>query len=225
MSEISARGKIPLLVGGTMLYFHTLLNGLAELPEADPDIRRQIDAEAQRNGWKYLHNQLSIIDPETANRIHPNDSQRIQRALEVFRISGKTLTNLCEPEHSKPLLFSTIKLIIEPQQRKQLHARIERRFLQMIKDGLVSEVEQLHNRGDLHTNLPAIRTVGYRQVWSYLDDHYDKETMIEKAIIATRQLAKRQLTWLRRDQSGHRFYFEEMKITQNILAKLATLFD
>ncbi len=219
MSEITTRGKIPLLVGGTMLYFYALLNGLAELPAADPDIRRRIDEEAQHRGWKYMHNRLSDIDPETANRIHPNDSQRIQRALEVFRISGKTLTELCEPSHSQSLPFSTIKLIIEPKQRKQLHARIERRFLQMIETGLVNEVQKLHERGDLHTKLPAIRTVGYRQVWGYLEGHYDKKTMIEKAIIATRQLAKRQLTWLRRDQLGHRFYFEETRIAQNILAK------
>ena len=178
MSEISARGKIPLLVGGTMLYFYTFLNGLAELPAADPDIRRRIDEEAQHRGWKYMHNRLSLIDPGTANRIHPNDSQRIQRALEVFRISGKTLTELCEPAHSKPLPFSPIKLIIEAKQRKRLHARIERRFLQMIESGLVTEVQKLHSRGDLHTKLPAVRTVGYRQVWGYLEGRYDKETMI-----------------------------------------------
>ena len=225
MSEITARGKIPLLVGGTMLYFYALLNGLAELPAADPDIRRQIDDEAQHHDWKYMHNRLSVIDPATANRIHPNDSQRIQRALEVFRISGKTLTELCKPPHPKPLPFSTIKLIIEPKQRKQLHARIERRFIQMIESGLVSEVQKLHKRGDLHTKLPAIRTVGYRQVWGYFEGHYDMGTMIDKAFVATRQLAKRQLTWLRRDQSGHRFYFEDLKITQTILAKLVSLLD
>ena len=225
MFEITDRGKIPLLVGGTMLYFYSLLNGMAQLPEAEPVIRRQIDEEAQRFGWENLHLRLSKIDPKTANRIHPNDSQRIQRALEVFRLTGKTLTELCESTHSKSLPFSTIKLIIEPKQRKQLHNRIENRFLQMIEEGLVTEVQELRKHGNLHSKLPATRTVGYRQVWDYLEGHYDKDTMIDKAIIATRQLAKRQLTWLRRDPSGHRFCFEDFNVTKDVLAKLVSLLN
>lgn len=225
MREITARDKIPLLVGGTMLYFNALLNGLAKLPAADSVVRGQIEEQARSFGWDYMHEQLSAIDPKAADRIHPHDPQRIQRALEVFRITGETLTELCEKQRSNSLPYSTIKLIIEPQDRSLLHKRIESRFLQMIRNGLIFEVQKLHKRGDLHLRLPSVRAVGYRQIWEYLDGKYDKDTMVKRAVAATRQLAKRQLTWLNRDRTSSRFAFEQTNISRNILNHLERLFQ
>lgn len=197
MHAIFANNKIPLLVGGTMLYFRALQNGLSDLPSADATVREKINKEAIEKGWPAIHEYLTKIDPDSAKRIHPHDSQRIQRALEVFELTGKTLTqcqleNRMVPNH---LPIHNIGLI--PNNRQILHARIAERFQKMLTDGLLEEVQQLFARGDLNLMLPSIRSVGYRQIWEYLLGDVTYAEMTEKAIIATRQLAKRQLTWLR----------------------------
>jgi tRNA dimethylallyltransferase len=198
VADICGRGKVPIFVGGTMLYFHVLLNGLAQLPDADVGIREEIDQQAQLEGWVAVHNRLKMVDPTAAARIHPNDPQRIQRALEVYLVSGKSQTDWLN-EQAKPLLpFQPLKFVIAPAEREVLHKKIVLRFDQMLEQGFLDEVRGLFSRGDLDASMPAIRAVGYRQAWSYLLDEYDKKTFREKAIIATRQLAKRQFTWLRR---------------------------
>ncbi|GLP95740.1 tRNA dimethylallyltransferase [Paraferrimonas sedimenticola] len=196
IEQVLAAGNTPILVGGTMLYFKALLEGLSPLPSADPNIREQIQAEADANGWQALHQQLAQIDPVSAERIHPNDPQRLSRAIEVFRISGQSLTELTQKK-AEPLPYDFVQYAIMPPQRAELHRLIELRFEQMLAQGLVEEVEQLKQRPDLHVNLPSIRCVGYRQVWQYLDGDYDYTSMVEKGVAATRQLAKRQITWLR----------------------------
>lgn len=196
MAEISATGKIPLLVGGTMLYYKALLEGLSPLPSADPVIRAQIEARAEKIGWAGLHTELLNIDPIAANRINPNDSQRINRALEVFYISGKTLTELTA-EQGESIPYQITQFAIAPQERTVLHQRIEQRFHKMIELGFEQEVRSLFERGDLHSDLPSIRCVGYRQMWEYLEGKIDLDEAIFKGICATRQLAKRQITWLR----------------------------
>lgn len=201
MADITERGKIPLLVGGTMLYFKALQQGMAELPSADPAIRAKLDAEAAEHGLAYLHQRLTDIDPVSALRIHKNDPQRLQRALEVYELTGKTLTELTA-EQSYKLPYNVTKVIIAPFDRAVLHKRIESRYRTMVADGFVDEVRQLFERGDCHAQLPSIRAVGYRQAWSYLAGEYDEETFIYKAIVATRQMAKRQITWLRAQQDG-----------------------
>ncbi|MEQ1560229.1 MAG: tRNA (adenosine(37)-N6)-dimethylallyltransferase MiaA [Methyloglobulus sp.] len=199
MEEITRRGRIPILVGGTMLYFNALNNGLAALPEADPIIRAKLDNELITLGKEALHQRLAKIDPDSAARIHPNDPQRIQRALEVYEITGKPLTSYFTEAQQQVFPYKTIKLIIAPNERKILHDTIARRFVQMLDQGFIDEVEALIKRGDLSEALPSIRAVGYRQVWSYLHGECDVATMTEKGIAATRQLAKRQFTWLRRE--------------------------
>lgn len=196
MNEIHANGRIPLLVGGTMLYFKALLEGLSPLPSADPTVRAEIEKQASEIGWKALHDELSRIDPESAARIHPNDPQRLSRALEVYRISGQTLTTLTRQKRP-PLPFRTAQFAIVPDQRERLHQRIEQRFLSMLDQGFESEVRALFERGDLHPGLPSIRCVGYRQMWAYLEGEIDHRDMVAKGVAATRQLAKRQITWLR----------------------------
>jgi len=205
MDDIAQRGKIPLLTGGTMLYFNSLFNGLAELPEANPEIRKKLDKELADKGKEALHTRLYSIDPDSAKRIHPNDPQRVQRALEVFEISGQPITRFFREAQQVAIPFKKIKLIVAPEDRKLLHAKIAQRFNIMVDRGLVDEVSVLYHRGDLTADFPAIRAVGYRQVWSYLKDEYDLDTMIEKGIIATRQLAKRQFTWLRRETDALQF--------------------
>ncbi len=202
IEAIRERDRLPILVGGTMLYFRALLKGIAPMPEADAGLREQINAEAARIGWPALHRQLAIIDPRAAARIHPNDPQRIQRALEVYRLTGKPLSAWWQRSGQQELPFRPFKVVLAPRDRQQLHHRIERRFLGMLESGLIAEVEALYRRGDLHPDLPAIRSVGYRQVWGWLAGEYDYPAMIEKAIAATRQLAKRQLTWLRRERDA-----------------------
>ncbi|WP_105902314.1 tRNA (adenosine(37)-N6)-dimethylallyltransferase MiaA [Vibrio gangliei] len=196
MEEIVAAGKIPLLVGGTMLYYKALLEGLSPLPAADPEIRQKIEKEAQQKGWEVLHQELAGIDPVSAERIHPNDPQRLSRALEVFRISGKTLTELTE-QKGEPLPYEVKQFAIMPKERSELHRRIELRFEKMIAAGFEQEVINLRNRGDLHLDLPSIRCVGYRQMWEYLDGNGTLEDAVFRGVCATRQLAKRQITWLR----------------------------
>ncbi len=198
MAAITQRGKLPILVGGTMLYFNALSNGLAVLPQADPAIRAKLDQALEQFGKDALHQRLMTVDPTAAARIHPNDPQRIQRALEVYEISGKPLSAFfADQTHELP--YHAIKLIIAPSDRKILHQSIAQRFHTMLEQGLIAEVAALYQRGDLNEKMPAIRAVGYRQVWSYLQGDDDLATMTDKAIIATRQLAKRQFTWLRRE--------------------------
>ncbi|HDL6962722.1 TPA: tRNA (adenosine(37)-N6)-dimethylallyltransferase MiaA [Yersinia enterocolitica] len=196
MADITAAGRIPLLVGGTMLYFKALLDGLSPLPSADPQVRQRIEQQAAELGWEALHQQLAEIDPVAAARIHPNDPQRLSRALEVFFISGKTLTELTKIS-GETLPYRVHQFAIAPVSRELLHQRIELRFHQMLDAGFETEARALFDRGDLHTDMPAIRCVGYRQMWSYLSGEIDYDEMVYRGICATRQLAKRQMTWLR----------------------------
>lgn len=196
MHDITARGKTPLLVGGTMMYFKALLDGLSPLPKADPKIRQEIEVEADKYGWQWLHDQLKEVDPVAAERIHPNDPQRLSRALEVYRISGKSMTQLTQTVDND-LPFDIVQFAIYPPERSQLHERIELRYKQMLEQGFEQEVRDLYNRGDLHVDMPSIRCVGYRQMWDYIDGNIDYDEMVYRGIVATRQLAKRQMTWLR----------------------------
>jgi tRNA dimethylallyltransferase len=196
MQDITARGKIPLLVGGTMMYYKALIEGLSPLPESDQNVRKTIEAKAEKLGWEVLHKQLAQIDPTSAKRIHPNDPQRLIRALEVYHLTNRSMTDLMATK-SAPIPYNTKQFCIAPDDRKVLHQRIAQRFQQMVDIGFQGEVEKLKTRGDLHLNLPSIRCVGYRQMWQYLDGDYGFSEMIEKSVAATRQLAKRQLTWLR----------------------------
>ncbi len=200
IEDIHAAGRVPLLVGGTMLYFRALQQGLSELPSANKEVRRRIDTEAKRLGWPAMHETLAKVDPDAAARIHPNDPQRIQRALEVYELAGVSMTALLQQKRRSQLPFDPIKLMVAPAQRSLLHERIEIRFQRMLQDGFVDEVAHFYNRGDLSVELPSMRAVGYRQVWEYLDGKTDYDEMTHRAIVATRQLAKRQLTWLRAEQ-------------------------
>jgi len=198
MADITARGKIPLLVGGTMLYFKALQGGLGELPQADPAVRARLDAEALLIGWPGMHAKLAEIDPETAARLMTTDSQRIQRALEVCELSGKTMTQLFAEQAATALPYRLLKLALVPSDRSVLHDRIALRFEQMLEAGLIDEVKALRAKyPELTAELPSMRCVGYRQAWQYLDGEFGLDELREKGIAATRQLAKRQLTWLR----------------------------
>ena len=207
MAEISARGNIPLLVGGTMLYYKALLDGLADMPAADAQVRAELEHLAQTQGLEALHRQLAEVDPVSAARIHPNDPQRLIRALEVYRVSGLSMTahrarQLAESRDADAgaaghLPYTVASLAIAPTDRHILHQRIALRFSQMLEQGFVGEVRKLRDRADLHAGLPSIRAVGYRQVWDHLEGKLDENEMQERGIIATRQLAKRQFTWLR----------------------------
>ncbi|MCA1930270.1 tRNA (adenosine(37)-N6)-dimethylallyltransferase MiaA [Rheinheimera sp.] len=196
ITDIHSRGKTAILVGGTMLYFRTLLQGISPLPEADPDIRQQIEAEAAEHGWAYLHQQLADFDPVSAARIHPNDPQRVNRAVEVYRLTGKSLTELTE-QKGEPFPYPVQQFAINPTDRAELHRRIAVRFRQMLDAGFADEVKALMQRADLHLDLPSMRCVGYRQMWLHLQGQLSEQEMIDQGIAATRQLAKRQLTWLR----------------------------
>ena len=198
MADIAGRGKIPLLVGGTMLYFKALLDGLAQMPAADAAVRAQIEREAAEYGWPYIHQQLALVDPQSAARIHPNHSQRLERALEVYRVSGVTMTELHGRQSEKPVLpYKITQLAIAPLDRKVLHERIRQRFVKMLEQGFIEEVRSLRGRGDLNLSSPSMRAVGYRQAWQYLAGELGREEMLERGVIATRQLAKRQFTWMR----------------------------
>lgn len=197
INHILAAGNIPLLVGGTMLYFRVLKQGMAALPVANPDLRAQLQARGEQAGWAALHAELANIDPLAAARIHCHDSQRIQRALEVYQLTGKTMS-AWQAEQIHPLsAYHWLDIALLPSNRAALHERIALRFYRMLEQGLIEEVRRLHQRSDLTPDLPAIRSVGYRQVWAYLDGALTYEAMCDKAITATRQLAKRQMTWLR----------------------------
>lgn len=194
--QIIAKGRLPILVGGTMLYYKALIEGISPLPEADADVRQDIECDAERIGWDGLHQQLAEFDPVSAARIHPNDPQRINRAIEVYRLTGKSMTELTETK-GEPLPYQVRQFAIAPHERSMLHERIAQRFELMLQQGFEQEVRQLHQRGDLHPGLPSIRCVGYRQMWEYLDGLVTYDEMVYRGIAATRQLAKRQLTWLR----------------------------
>lgn len=198
MAEISASGRIPLLVGGSMMYFKVLLEGLSQLPEADQSIRDDLEQRAAKEGWPSLYAELQLVDPQTASRLHPNHSQRIQRALEVYQLTGEPMSALQgEPVGGLAQQYDFRQIALIPQNRSLLHQRIEQRFEAMMALGFAEEVQGLYERGDLHSNLPAVRSVGYRQLWDYCAGDCSLQDAVEKAVIATRQLAKRQLTWLR----------------------------
>ncbi len=224
MAEITVRGHVPVLVGGTMLYYKSLQEGLSMLPSADPEVREALEQEAKEKGWEYMHQRLAEVDPQSAQRIHPNDPQRIQRALEVYQISGRTLTEFWQQQKSDRLPYDVVKVALVPEDRENLRQRIAKRFHIMLELGFVDEVKALKARGDLNAAMPSMRCVGYRQVWDYLDGKMDYDTMIEKAIIATRQLAKRQMTWLRKEQMCNFFDVNaEMypKILKNLKSSLS----
>ncbi|ATF09459.1 tRNA dimethylallyltransferase [Candidatus Enterovibrio altilux] len=196
MAEIVARGRVPLLVGGTMFYFNALLKGLSPLPAADPVIRAEIAQEAQTNGWHTLHYELCRLDPASGIRIHPNDFQRLSRALEVFRISGKTITELTQIQ-SDPLPYEVHQFAIIPRERRKQHRQIKLRFQKMIDAGFEDEVRALFERGNLHSDMPSMRCIGYRQMWDYLLGRSSLGDVVYRGVYATQQLAKRQITWLK----------------------------
>ncbi|MBA6391033.1 tRNA (adenosine(37)-N6)-dimethylallyltransferase MiaA [Colwellia sp. BRX10-3] len=215
-------GRIPLLVGGTMMYFKSLIEGISPLPEADQSIRNAIALEAADKGWLAMHEELQSFDPVSAERIHPNDPQRLARAIEVYRKTGNTLTQLTEIKGNK-VSGNVLQFAIAPKERSDLHARIELRFQQMIEQNFEQEVITLKERGDLHLDLPAIRCVGYRQMWQYLAGDYEHHEMVFKGICATRQLAKRQLTWLRSWQNLHWLHMEDENNLKVILSAVSKL--
>jgi tRNA dimethylallyltransferase len=221
MSEITRRGRVPLLAGGTLLYFKALSQGLAILPSANPQVRARIEQQAGELGWQAMHSMLAGKDPEAAARIHPNDTQRIQRALEVIELTGMKMSDLHRQQKEQDWDYRVLKIVVCPQPRQELHARIEKRFHQMLDEGFLDEVKALKARNDLNPTLPSMRCVGYRQAWAYLEGKSTYEEMCAKAVAATRQLAKRQLTWLRREsgalwydlaaQSAHESVFREVQ--------------
>jgi tRNA dimethylallyltransferase len=204
VNEISARGRIPLLVGGTMMYCHAFERGLNRLPEADVAVRQRLNQEAQQIGWQAMHDRLIEVDPVSAKRIRPTDTQRIQRALEVYELSGESLSEL-QQTASVSFAGKIEKIILAANDRAWLHQRIETRFLDMLEQGFVEEVTRLKARDDLNLSLPSMRCVGYRQIWQYLDGELTHQQMIEKGVAATRQLAKRQITWLRKQADEKAF--------------------
>ncbi|MBI3938087.1 MAG: tRNA (adenosine(37)-N6)-dimethylallyltransferase MiaA [Betaproteobacteria bacterium] len=205
MRETTERGKVPLLVGGTMLYFRALTEGLNELPEADPAIRLVIDTMAGEAGWPALHHELARVDPETAQRLKPNDAQRIQRALEVYYITSKPMSEFLKKPKYVYLPYTLIPLALVPGDREELHERIAHRFEAMLELGLIGELRRLREQYALEADMPSMRCVGYRQVWQYLEGEFGLATLREKSVAATRQLAKRQLTWLRSMQGNEEF--------------------
>ena len=217
MAEITAQGKIPLLVGGTMLYFKVLKEGIAKLPAADETIRAQLLIEAQEKGWPALHRELEQVDPESAARLNPNDAQRLQRALEVYRATGRSLTQWHKQQKTETFPYEVVNIAVSPTDRAVLHDRIAQRFHEMLTQGFYDEVKALYNRGDLNPNLPSMRAVGYRQMWDCLDGKISYAEMEERGIIATRQLAKRQITWLRSWKDLHWLDSLDPNITEKVL--------
>ncbi len=220
MQDITSRGKIPILVGGTMMYFNALTKGMADLPQADEGIRQQITALADEQGWPAVHEQLKLVDELSAARLAPNDSQRLQRALEVYRITGKTLSEHWREQELQKLPYNVLNLAVMPQQRATLHERIAQRFEIMLQQGFIDEVDALYQRKDLNLDMPSMRCVGYRQAWMYLEGDLSKSQMIDKGIIATRQLAKRQITWMRSWQDLHWLTIESTDLTARVLKLL-----
>lgn len=223
IDEIRARGKIPLLVGGTLLYYKALVEGLSPLPAADPTVRQQLNTEAQQAGWPAMHQRLAELDPVTAKRLAPHDAQRIQRALEVIMVSGQPMSHLLQ-QKTKSLDLPVHVISLEPIEREVLAQRIAARFEMMLAQGLIEEVKQLRVRGDLHLNLPSIRCVGYRQVWQYLEGVLNKTELVERGVIATRQLAKRQLTWLRSMPMRHTIACDQANYLDRVLSAVSSAF-
>lgn len=221
IADIHRQGRIPLLTGGTGLYFRSLQYGLSKLPEADQAVRSRIEADAASHGWDYMHQKLAEVDPESARRIHPNDPQRIQRALEVYQITGKPLTSHFRDTDVPLLEHRIIKIAVSPAERQVLHQRLADRFHIMLERGLVEEVQQLLKQYALHPGLPSMRLVGYRQVWQYLLEDLDYINMIKHAIVATRQLARRQLTWLRKETSVNWLDSEQKQLVSDVLKILS----
>ena len=221
MYRIAAAGRIPLLVGGTMLYFRALTRGLSPLPERDPLVRRRLDAEAERLGWEALHARLCRLDPRTAERIHPNDPQRLQRALEVCELAGRPMSEIVGEAEKKPLPFNMLKIALVPPDRHRLRERIRWRFDRMLEQGFLDEVARLYRREDLGPQLPSLRCVGYRQAWAHLAGELDREEMVQRAVTATRQLAKRQMTWLRGDPPAAQFDPEAPALVAKVLKFLS----
>jgi tRNA dimethylallyltransferase len=207
ISEITERGNIPLLVGGTMMYFNALEQGMNDLPMADENLRLQLQQQLQDEGLEALFNELKEIDPHTASRVKPTDPQRILRAIEVYRLSGKPMSELLQQSKTAPCIDFK-RLILEVPERAELHQRIEQRFNLMLEQGFEQEVVELRKRDDLNLELPSIRCVGYRQMWMYLDGNYSYQEMVNKSVVATRQLAKRQLTWLRKYENVKRLDYQ-----------------
>ena len=203
-----------------MLYFNALTQGLAQLPVADEAVRNRLDKDCRELGKEEMHRRLGLIDPAAAQRIHPNDPQRVQRALEVYELTGTPISELIKTEQANSFPFQIAKIIIAPNDRKLLHQMIAQRYMQMLDQGFIDEVQGLFSRGDLSEKLPSIRAVGYRQIWSYLKGEYDYATMVEKGIVATRQLAKRQFTWLRRESEAHWFESAEEKLVEQVMQHL-----
>lgn len=221
MADITARGRVPLLVGGTLLYFRALNEGLSVLPDADPEVRARLDAMAAEHGRAYVHARLREVDSSAAARIHPNDPQRVQRALEIYELTGRSMTELCAAPRAEILQYNINRLILATHDRGMLRARITRRLDDMFARGLVEEVTNLHRRPDLHVGLPAIRAVGYRQVWQYLDGAMSYQDMLVAARTASHQFAKRQLTWLRAERDAKTFDAESRPLAR-IVSAIAT---
>lgn len=229
MSAITGQGRVPLLAGGTMLYFKALSGGLADLPAANHEVRARIKQQARELGWPSLHSQLAAKDPETAARIHPNDPQRIQRALEVLELSGRKMSDLhrqqrerkSEQEPAGDWGYRVLKIVVCPQSRQQLHGMIERRFYQILDQGFMDEMKTLRARGDLDPTLPSMRCVGYRQAWVYLEGESTLEEMCQQALAATRQLAKRQLTWLRQESGALWYDLELESVRESVFEAVA----
>ena len=225
MAGSAGAGRVPLLTGGTMLYFRALARGLAELPSASPELRAALDAEAREHGLQKLHDRLAARDPVAAGRIHPNDPQRIQRALEVIELTGRRLSELQREQSDADLGYRVLRLVACPRPRARLHARIEQRFELMLEQGFLREVETLRARGDLHRDLPSMRCVGYRQAWSYFEGEIDRDEMVRRAVVATRQLAKRQLTWLRRETDAVWYDPTEETAQESVIGEIARFLD
>ncbi len=223
--EILARGKIPLLVGGSMMYFRALQDGLSKLPEADATLRQTLLDEANEKGWPALHQKLKAVDPVTAKRLHPNDAQRIQRALEVYHVTGTALSKLLETTDETKAPYQFVNIILFPERRAWLHERIVRRFDEMLALGFLDEVEGLLKRFELTLDMPSMRSVGYRQALNYLQGACDYKTFREQAVAATRQLAKRQLTWLRSWPEAYRFDPESSSCFTEVLELLHSILD
>jgi tRNA dimethylallyltransferase len=220
MVDITAQGRIPLLVGGTFLYFRALEAGLSDMPAADPVVRARLEEAAGQVGWEGMHARLAAVDPEAAGRIHANDPQRIQRALEVFELSGRPISDFHHQQQVDTLPYRILKLGLVPADRDILHEQIQQRFEQMLADGLVDEVRNLYSRDDLTAELPAMRAVGYRQVWAFLAGKTGYDEMVEQAIVATRQYAKRQLTWLRSEAGLETFPAGEPQALERVRTRL-----
>lgn len=219
IEAIQGRGKLPILAGGTMLYFRALLDGIAQMPQADEAVRAELGGQLKEQGAQALHDELASFDPEAAQRIHVNDPQRLLRAIEVYRVSGKPLSDYHAQQKASQLDYPHLKIGLIPDDRERHRQLVAQRFDQMLEQGFVNEVRQLHRRGDLHLDLPSMRCVGYRQAWQYIEGELDSAEMRERAIIATRQLAKRQMTWLRKEENLQRwncFDLDRSELLENV---------